>query len=82
MWSVNDGKLIVRNVDEAIVKALKVRADRHGTSAEAEHRKVLADALLKPRKRSFAQVLSSMPNVGRNADFEHTGDTSIPDVLD
>ena len=74
--------LIVRNVDEAIVKALKVRAGRHGVSAEAEHRKVLADALLKPRKRSFAQVLSSMPNVGRDADFERTGATSIPDVLD
>lgn len=34
--------LIVRNVDEAIVKALKQRASRHGVSAEAEHRKITA----------------------------------------
>lgn len=30
--------LIVRNIDEAIVKALKKRASQHGISAEAEHR--------------------------------------------
>jgi plasmid stability protein len=82
MWSSMMANLIVRNVDEAIVKALKVRAGRHGISAEAEHRKILADALLKPKKRSFAQVLSSMPNVGRDADFERVEDTSSPDVFD
>ena len=36
--------LIVRNVDEGIIKALKTRAVRHGTNAEAEHRKILAQA--------------------------------------
>jgi len=74
--------LIVRNVDEEIVKALKKRAGRYGTSAEAEHRKILAEALLKPKKRSFAQVLASMPNVGSDADFERGEDTHSPDVLD
>jgi plasmid stability protein len=73
--------LVVRNVDEEIVKALKVRAGRHGTSAEAEHRKILAEALLKPKKRSFVQVLASMPNVGNDADFERVEDTNSPDVL-
>ena len=33
--------LIVRNVPEDVVKALRERAGRHGTSAEAEHRKIL-----------------------------------------
>jgi len=33
--------LIVRNIDEAIVKALKKRASQHGISAEAEHRQIL-----------------------------------------
>ncbi|HJY82992.1 MAG TPA: DNA-binding protein [Candidatus Binatia bacterium] len=73
--------LVVRNVDEEIVKALKERAGRHGTSAEAEHRKILAEALLKPKKRSFAQVLASMPNVGNDADFARVEDTNSPDVL-
>jgi plasmid stability protein len=73
--------LIVRNIDEEIVKALKARAGRHGTSAEAEHRRILAEALLKPKKRSFAQVLASMPNVGHDADFERVEDASNADVL-
>jgi plasmid stability protein len=72
--------LVGRNIDEKIVKALKVRAGRHGTSAEAEHRKILAEALLKPKKRSFAQVLASMPNVGNDADFERVEDTNSPTV--
>ena len=73
--------LVVRNVDEEIVKALKARAGRHGTSAEAEHRRILAEALLKPKKRSFTQVLASMPNVGDDTDFERVEDTNNPDVL-
>jgi len=73
--------LVVRNVDEEIVKALKARAGRRGTSAEAEHRRILAEALLKPKKRSFAQVLASMPNVGNDADFERVEDPNNPDVL-
>jgi plasmid stability protein len=62
--------LLVRGVDEAIVKALKERAGEHGQSAEAEHRAILAEALAHRRKRSFAEVLASMPNVGVDADFE------------
>jgi antitoxin FitA len=62
--------LLVRGVDEEIVRALKEQAGAHGRSAEAEHREILAEALLRPRKRSFAEVLASMPNVGTDADFE------------
>lgn len=66
--------LIVRNVDAAIVKALKARAGKRGTSAEAEHREILRQALLGPRRRTFAEVLASMPNVGRDADFARVED--------
>ena len=62
--------LLVRNLDEALVKALKERAAAHGHSAEAEHREILASALRRTRKRSFAAVLAAMPNVGLDADFE------------
>lgn len=61
--------LIVRGVDEAIVRALKTRAARHGRSTEAEHRALLADALLQPRRRSLAEVLAEIPCVGEDADF-------------
>jgi plasmid stability protein len=62
--------LIVRNVPEDVIKALNKRAARHGTSAEAEHRKILTQALLKTRKRSFTEVIAAMPNVGKDYDFE------------
>lgn len=61
--------LIVRNVDEQIVQALKERAAKNGRSAEAEHREILKAALARPRKRTLNEVLASMPNVGRDEDF-------------
>jgi len=61
--------LIVRNVDEQIVQALKERAAQNGRSAEAEHREILKAALARPRKRSLYEVLASMPDVGRDEDF-------------
>ena len=66
--------LIVRNVPEDIVKALKKRAGGHGTSAEAEHRKILTEALLKSRKRSFAEAIRAIPNIGKDSDFERVQD--------
>ena len=61
--------LLVRGVDAQLVRALKQRAAAHGHSAEAEHRAILEAALLQPPKRSFAQVLASMPRAGTDADF-------------
>jgi antitoxin FitA len=66
--------LIVRNIGEEIVQSLKEQAVRNGRSAEAEHRAILKAALLRPRKRSFNEVLASMPNVGRDSDFEFKRD--------
>ena len=61
--------LIVHNVDEEIALALKQRAASHGRSAEAEHREILKSVLQRPRRRSVADILSSMPDVGEDADF-------------
>ncbi len=74
--------LIVRNVEEAIVSALKKRAARHGRSAEAEHRILLAEVLLQPRRRSLADVLAAMPNVGRDEDFAREQSTETKRVFD
>jgi plasmid stability protein len=74
--------LIVRNVDKKLIKALKARAGRRGVSAEAEHREILAQALLRSRKRSFAEVIAAMPNVGQDSDFERVEDEKPPRVLD
>jgi len=68
-------QLIVRNVAEEIVRALKRRATRHGRSAEAEHREILREALREDTERaSFKAVLASMPDVGDDADFAITRD--------
>jgi plasmid stability protein len=67
--------LVVRNLDQRLVDALKQRAARHGRSAEAEHRAILEAALLLTAKKSFAEVLSSMPDVGEDEDFERKEDT-------
>ena len=75
--------LLVRGVDDAIVQALKKRAGAHGRSAEAEHRAILASALLTPRRRNLAELLAAMPDVGRDDDFERQQVTTrVPDVFD
>lgn len=73
--------LLVRNIDDTLVKALKARAGEHGISAEAEHRKILENALLKPKRKSFVDVLMSIPAVGTDADFERTQGDSADDVF-
>ena len=62
--------LVVRNVDEDVALALKQLAAAHGRSAEAEHREILRTVLKHPKRRSVAEVLASMPNVGEDSDFD------------
>ena len=68
--------LLVRGGDDALVQALKQRAGAHGRSAEAEHREILAAALLTPQRRNLAELLRAMPDVGLDADFQRPLDTA------
>ena len=70
----NVAQLVVRNIDEAVVRELKKRAARRNHSAEQEHRDILEQALLRPRRRSLAEVLASMPDGGKDTDFERRQD--------
>jgi plasmid stability protein len=64
------GQLIVRNLDDNIIQALRRRAAQHGRSAEAEHREILRESLAREVSRgSFKSFLASMPAVGSDADF-------------
>lgn len=68
-------QLIVRNLDERIVRRLRERAARNGRSAEQEHREILREALLGPKRSgTFKDALLAMPNVGRDADFRRQKD--------
>jgi plasmid stability protein len=67
-------QLIVRDIEDEIVRELNVRAARNGRSAEEEHRQILRHAL----KPSFHEVLSQMPDVGEDSDFERPIDYGRP----
>ncbi len=69
-------QLIVRDLEEELVLKLKVRAARHGKSAEAEHREILRQALgAGAAARTLKQRLLEMPAVGGEKDFARPRDT-------
>jgi plasmid stability protein len=68
-------QLTVRKVDPALVRALKIRAARHGRSAEAEHREILRRALGgSVEARSFKDYLLAMPDDGHDEDLARSLD--------
>lgn len=74
-------RLLVRDLEPEIVSALKKRAAKHGCSAEAEHRAILKQSLLGSKKKTFAEVLLEMPNVGNDSDFSRADDSVGKDVF-
>ena len=67
-------QLIVRNLNDGIIRRLKVRAAQNGRSAEAEHREILREMLMAPRNmRSLKDLLGGMPDVGEDEDFDVPG---------
>ncbi len=79
------GQLIVRGLDDAIIRALKQRAARKGRAAEAEHRAILeevlrsetetfAEAAARLRARTPPQVSDSTDIVRRDRDRDHLKD--------
>ena len=63
-------QLVVRNLDEELVRALQLRAAQKHRSAEAEHREILREALI-PRRQgtTLKDLLRGMPTVGEDAAF-------------
>jgi|GEM_PF-4874769 len=79
-------QLIVRNIEDAVVRPLRTLAATHGVSMEEEHRRLLRSVLLRERenRKSFSKMLLSIPKstasvhdltkVTRSAvDFERAG---------
>jgi len=69
-------QLIVREIEETVVKKLKQQAGMHGVSMGEEHRRILRESLLgKARKRlSFKHYLRQMPDVVPDELFERNHD--------
>ena len=68
-------QLLVRGIDSELIQRLKMRAARHGTSAEEEHRRILREALKSTRSpRTLKDLLLEPPDVGEDGDFERSPD--------
>ena len=69
-------QLIVRNIEEKVVRKLKERAGANGVSTEEEHRRILEAALFpkKKAKLTFKEHLLAMPNLGPDDLFEREKD--------
>lgn len=75
-------ELIVRNIEEELIRELALRAARNGQSAEEEHRQILRRALTPPRFSSSLKVLlEQMPDIGTDEDFERSQDLGRPVTL-
>lgn len=76
------GQLIVRNVDDELIRALKIRAAGKQRSAEAEHREILREALARRRKgKTLKDRLLDMPSVGEDVDFDRPRDVGRKTTL-
>lgn len=64
-------QLIVRNLDDEVVRRLKQRAVEHGCSTEEEHRQILRRNLL---SEDLMGRLLAVPDVGEDIDFERDAD--------
>ncbi len=67
-------QLIVRKLEDKVVRKLKERAAEYGVSMEEAHRRLLREVLVpgkKPKpKMSLLDFLCTMPNVGEDSDFQ------------
>jgi plasmid stability protein len=60
MESIMSGNLHVRNLDDELIAKLKMRAARHGRSAEAEHREILRQVLESEVEPSFDDLAAQL----------------------
>lgn len=70
-------QLIVRDLDDDVVRRLKRRAAERGHSAEEEHRQILRRAL---RSKGLGSHLATIPDVGTDEDFERSDE--LPRAID
>jgi plasmid stability protein len=70
-------QLLVRDIEGDVVRELKLRAARHGHSAEEEHRLILREAL-RSGSSSLKGLLLAIPDVGEDRDFERPPDRGRP----
>lgn len=57
--------ILLRDVDDALDKALRIQAIEHGRTREAEIKSILETAVVsrRPQKRSISEALMSIPKL-------------------
>jgi len=73
-------QLVVRQIEDKVVRKLKERAGAHGVSMEEEHRRILREALLGSATQppSLKETLLAMPPVGNDQDFDRGAQADRP----
>ena len=71
--------LTVRNVPDAVHRALRVRAAHHGRSAEAEVRAILEEALIPEDRVKLGSLLVDIGRRARLTDDEVAGIENVRD---
>ena len=73
-------QLLVRNLEEGLVRRLKARARRHGVAVEEEHRRILREACLREtEKPGLMDFLCHGPGVAPEVELE-TGRSRKPET--
>lgn len=76
-WAHSDAHSDARSVSRAYGWAVYL-----DERADAEHRAILAAALLSPPRRNLAELLAAMPDVGSDGDFQRPNEpAAAPDVF-
>jgi plasmid stability protein len=61
--------ILIRNIDESLDKALKIRAIKHGHTREAEIKAILQLVIKQPpKKRPLAEELMEIPTLNTDVD--------------
>lgn len=78
-------QLLVRNISDELVKALKLRAAAHGVSTEEEHRRILAEKLNsvdQAARYDFKAHLAALSEVEDDVLFDRPRSSSSRPALD
>ena len=71
--------ILIRDIDESLDKALKVRAIEHGRTREAEIKVILNSVISRgPKKRSLAEAIMDIPKLEADVDdlFERSSSSA------
>jgi plasmid stability protein len=71
-------QLLVRKIEPAVVKELRVRAANQGISVEEAHRRLLREVLLGEKPEAGSDFLAYLCSVPKDSEITFERDRSLP----